>query len=161
MVFKVTISWHLIPFLSTVFSLVWSQQGSDGERQRHVASSTNQNSAIVGELNFVQIQQHAVSEYIQMHMALFNSKKTGLYVIDWRCYRLPVFFSPNVCLHPFSSPQPKQCLHVSPSVAATQSTHWPDDSCLLVGRFISFSLLARLISPGLHHRAGAESASEL
>lgn len=43
----------------------------------------------------------------------------------------------------------------------SQHKHWHGDSHLLLGRFLLFSLLARLISLGFHHRASAESASKL
>lgn len=43
----------------------------------------------------------------------------------------------------------------------SQHKHWHGDSRLLVGRFALFTLLARLISLGFHHRANAGSASQL
>lgn len=43
----------------------------------------------------------------------------------------------------------------------SQHKHWHGDSHLLVGRFALFTLLARLISLGFHHRANAGSASQL
>lgn len=43
----------------------------------------------------------------------------------------------------------------------SQHKHWHGDSHLLVCCLVLFSLLARLISLGFHHRASAESASKL
>lgn len=53
-----------------------------------------------------------------------------------------------------------KCFHLLRQLFS-QHKHWHGDSHLLVGRFAPFSLLARLISLGFHHRANAGSASQL